>query len=245
MMISLGVSVHANTGTSLVQNTWTPPTTTGTQWLNIYPRQENPENYVTSNEFTIGDMNVTNATIDINSPYTFVNDESCTNCKTHGNASDPSTDFATYNYSLSTTWTNLTLTFPPYLGVNTLYNHFQYVNGTWSSDVWANYDVNNMLTADISFFMITEVDTVADTFGYNQVIGLGSPGNVYTPAGSNLVETMYYQNQLNMKFVSIDYSWKSQSQVQLGQDYASLRPGYSTGSSTIFDASTDVYSQGW
>ena len=49
------------------------------QYLNIYPRQQAAENYLTNN-YTIGGVQVTNATLDLNSPYSVVNEYNCTGC---------------------------------------------------------------------------------------------------------------------------------------------------------------------
>jgi len=193
---------------------YTAPNATGTATLEIHPRQQKAENYLTTTEFTIGGQTVTNATIDINSPYTLVNDLSCIHCAIYQNSSTPVVDFATYNYTASSTFMDLNLAFAPILRVETLYDHAQNVEGFWGSDIWMNLDVNNQLTSELSFFVVTSVDNVLDTFGYAEVIGLGRAGEeAIVPGGSSIISNLYYNSQINDMFVSLDYSWRTETTI--------------------------------
>ena len=86
---------------------------------------------------------------------------------------------------MSSNFTNLKLDFATIFRADTVYNRAQNLIGFWGSDIWENLDVNNPLTTELSFFVVTDVDTVLDTFGYAEVVGLGRPSaELYVPEGS-------------------------------------------------------------
>jgi len=196
-----GESAIAESATQLVSSAYTPPSPTGTSAFNMFPKQQRAENYLTATNFTIGGMQINNATIDINTPFTFVNDESCLHCKVFSNSSDASADFASYNSTMSNSYRNLGLGWLDSATLNTLYDGETTVNGTWSADMWSNSNGvnNNVQSAELTFFMIEEIDSVLDTFGYGEVLGLGQPLDTDTtaPSSYSLVNALYYANVIN------------------------------------------------
>ena len=245
-----GINELAEVDTMLVPSAYNPPAPTGAGAFNIFPRQQRPENYLTSNDFTIGGMSVRNATVDINTPYTFVNDESCVHCKVFTNTSEPVVDFASYNYTQSSTYQDLGLGFLNQESLYTLYEGETTVTGIWSSDVWANpAAVNNAAqSTQLTFFLITEVDSVLDTFGEAEIIGLGYPvaNEEMAPNSYSLVNTLYWNSVINARYVSLSYAWNNVSQVQLGKDYASLPNRFkSQYGSVVFPQSSSTRVPGW
>jgi TPP-dependent trihydroxycyclohexane-1,2-dione (THcHDO) dehydratase len=66
----------------------------------------------------------------------------------------------------------------------------------WSNSNGVN---NNVQSAELTFFMIEEIDSVLDTFGYGEVLGLGQPLDTDTtaPSSYSLVNALYYANVIN------------------------------------------------